>query len=76
MGWSNETHSDIFIDEFLEGFEFKRRKGVDRSDGRCSTFLKIDLEVIRVVFHKCISFLLAKQISKFMVFLGDFSEVY
>ena len=49
VGWMDKTNPKMFVDELLEGGEFRLRERVHGVDGWRSTFLQIDLEIIGMV---------------------------
>ena len=74
-GWSDETHVEIFLNEFLESFLFRCWKRVYRANQRLSTLFQINFEVIGTMRRKSFSFSLAENISKFVILRRDIGEI-
>ena len=74
-GGLNESGSDMFINEFSEGLEFGLRERVHGTDRRCSTFLQIDLKVVRSVQSEFVGLSFAEDISKVLVLFRNVREV-
>ena len=51
IGGMDEAGSEVLLDVLSECVKFQLGKGVDGSEGRNSTVLKVDLEVARAVFR-------------------------
>ena len=73
--WSDETHVEVFLNEFLKSFLFRCWKRVYRANWRLSTFFQIDLEVIRTMRSENLSFSFAENIGKFVIFGRDIGKV-
>jgi hypothetical protein len=75
VGRSDETAPNIVFNEGLEGTQLRWREGVHATRRRSLTFLKVNFEVVRVMFRECFRFTLAEDIGELMVFLRNTGEV-
>jgi len=73
--WSDETHVEIFLNEFLKSLLFRCRKRVYKTNQRLSTFFQIDFEVIKAIKSENFSFSFAENVSKFMVLGRDIGKI-
>ena len=74
-GWSDKTHVEIFLNEFLQSLLFRCWQRVYRANRRLSTLFQIDFEVIRMMRRENFSFCLAKNVGKFMILRRDIREI-
>ena len=74
-GWSDKTHSKIFLNEFLQSLLFRCWKRVYRANRRLSILFQIDFEVIRTMRRENFSFRFAENISKFVILGRDIGEI-
>jgi hypothetical protein len=75
VGGSDEPAPNFVFNEGLEGTQLQQREGVHATRRRSLTFLKVDFEVMRVMFRECFCFALAEDIGELMVFLRNTGEV-
>jgi hypothetical protein len=75
VGGSDETAPNVVFNEGSEGTQLRWREGVHATRRRSLTFLKVDFEVIRVMFRECFRFTLAEDVGELVVFLWNTGEV-
>jgi hypothetical protein len=75
VGGSDETTPNIVFNEGSEGTQLRWREGVHATRRRSLTFLKVDFEVVRVMFRECFHFTLAEDVRELVVFLWNTGEV-
>jgi len=73
--WSDKTHVEVFLNEFLESLLFRCQKRVYRANRRLSIFFQIDLEVIRIMRSKDFSFGFTKNVSEFMILRRNVGKI-
>ena len=71
----DETHVEIFLNEFLQSLLFRCQKRVYRANWRLSTFFQIDFEVIRLMRSENFSFSFAENVSEFMILRRGIREI-
>jgi len=71
----DETHIEIFLNEFLQSLLFRCQKRVYRANQRLSTLFQIDFEVIRTMRRESFSFSFVENIGKFMILGRDIGEI-
>jgi hypothetical protein len=69
VGGSDETAPNVVFNEGLERTQLQRREGVHAARRRSLTFLKVNFEVVGVMFRECFRFTLAEDIRELMVFV-------
>ena len=74
-GWSDKTHVEIFLNEFLQSLLFRCWKRVYRTNLRLSTLFQIDSEVIGTMRGENSSFSFAENVSKFVILRRDIGEI-
>jgi hypothetical protein len=75
IGGSDATAPNVVFNEGSEGTQFRQREGVHATRRRSLTFLKVDFEVVRVMFRECFCFTLAEDVGELVVFLRNTGEV-
>jgi hypothetical protein len=75
IGGSDETAPNVVFNEGSEGTQLQWREGVHATRRRSLTFLKVDSEVVRVMFRECFCFTLAEDVRELVVFLWNTGEV-
>jgi hypothetical protein len=75
VGRSDETAPNIVFNEGSEGTQLQQREGIHASRRRSLTFLKVDFEVVGVMFRECFRFAFAEDIGELVVFLQNTREV-
>jgi hypothetical protein len=75
VGGSDETAPNIVFNEGSEGTQLRWREGVHATRRRSLTFLKVNFEVVRVMFRECFRFTLAEDVGELVVFLRNTGEV-
>ena len=65
----------MFVNELTESREFRLGRGIHGTNWRCSTFLKVEFDIVQLIGSKGIGFLFAKNVSKIMIFFGNTREV-
>ena len=73
--WLDETHIEVFLNEFFQSLLFRCWKRVYRTNWRLSTFFQIDFEIIRMIRSKDFSFSLVGNVSEFIILGRDIGKV-
>lgn len=74
-GGADESRSEVLVDEVAKGLELERGKGIDGSKWGRRPFLKFNLEVVRPVRRKLMSFLLTEDVGIIMIVSRNVGEV-
>ena len=75
VGRMNKSNVDMFINELLEGNEFGLGKGVHGTNQRGSTFLQVDLQIIRTMRGQHIGLSFAEDVGVVVILFGNMGEV-
>ena len=70
----NETHIEIFLNEFLESLLFECQKKVYGANWRLNIF-QIDFEVIRMIRSENFSLNFAENVSELMILERDIGKI-
>ena len=71
----NESNADVFINELAECHELGLGKGVHGTNRRGSTFLQVDLQIVRAMQGQRISLSFAEDIGIVVVLFRNVGEV-
>ena len=74
VGRTNESNADVFINELSEGYEFRLGEGVHGTNRRGSTFLQVDLQIIRTMRGQRISLSFAEDVSIVVILFRNVRE--
>ena len=75
VGQTNKSNTDVFINELAECHKFGLGKGVQGTNQRGSTFLQVDLQIVRAMQGQRISLSFAEDIGIVVVLFGNVGEV-
>ena len=71
----NKSNADMFINEFAECHKFGLGKGVHGTNRRGSSFLQVDLQIIRTMQSQRIGLSFAENVGIVVVLFGNVREV-
>lgn len=75
FGGTNETHREIFVNEFTKSLKLSLRKGVHSTQRRRLSVLEINLEVVRSMLGKFVGVRSAEDIGEVAIFFRNHIEV-